>query len=198
MYGELRHLPGAAFSMGSSDPCFRVERRGRASFQLSGRVSEAPHTAVAVGFPSREGLEVLVPVRSGPREAVATVRGALPRGIVLTERSKGTEQSVEVRLHEAVLPAAGLPRLRAMSSDLAQEVLQRDENKLEFRGTVAADGHLSVLCDGRRLTLPLSRGQSARLTAVRLGAALPHGYQGLVEGATVSVWKDADLFRAVA
>jgi hypothetical protein len=55
-----------------------------------------------------------------------------------------------------------------------------------------------VLCDSRRVTLAIPAGSSAKATAARVGAGVPHGYRALIDGPTVAVWKDADFFEQVA
>jgi hypothetical protein len=65
-------------------------------------------------------------------------------------------------------------------------------------GASGADSHLTILCDRKRVTIVIAAGSSARATAVRVGASMPHGYRALVDGPVVSVWKDADFFSMVA
>lgn len=195
MIESVTQLNARRFHLESSDPSFVIERQGHARFLLSGAVSETPTTALGVETPSSD-FDVVLATDSRPQHAIAQLRRDLPRDVVMqvTERLSG----VEVALTEALVPAARPPRVRVVSSDLDQRVVQLDENTIEFRGAVGADSHLTILCDNRRSTIALTAGLSASATAVRVAASVPHGYRALADGARVSVWKDADFFSMVA
>lgn len=196
MFDDVISLPTARFHMHSEDPSFRVTWRGGSRFLLSGEVSSDPTSELDVETPSGS-VEVPLATHSRPEHAVTMLRRALPRDVMMVTTPAGW--GIEVLLQELVLPAAKPPRLRIFSTDLAQRVKQLDENKVEFLGSVGADGgHLTILCDRTRVTLALPGGHSAATTAARVGSCMPRGYRALIDGATVSVWKDADFFEAVA
>ncbi len=195
MFDDLVALPIARFRMRTDDPNFHVQWRGGSRFLLTGEVELNPVAELDVGTPSGD-FEVTLATHSTPQNAVTQLRRALPRDLMLT--TQPADDGVEVRLQQMVVPAARPPRLRIVTSDLAQRVRQLEDNKVEFMGAVGGDGHLTILCDGRRSTLALGQGHSAAVTAARVAAAMPHGYRALVDGPMVSVWKDADFFEAVA
>jgi hypothetical protein len=188
-------LPVRRFHLASGDPSFHVERAGAGRFLLSGEVSQAPTTSLDVETPSSE-FEVPLATHSHAEHAVAQLRRALPRDVAMQVRER--LGGLEVSLTEALVPAAKPPRLRVFSTDLVQRIAQLDENRIEVRGSVGADAHLTILCDARRVTIAVTKGLSATATAVRLAASVPHGYRALADGAIVSVWKDADFFSMVA
>lgn len=196
MFDEPIPLHPARFRLHSEDPEFVVRWLGGGRFALRGQVSLEPEATLDVATPSAGEVEVALARRSQPEHAVAALRRALPRQVLLSDRP--TPDGVEVVLHEALVPAARPPRLRLVSSDLAQRVRQLDENKVAFVGATASACHVTILCDSRRVTLALEAGTSAQATAARVGAHVPQGYRALVEGAVVSVWKDADFFSMVA
>jgi hypothetical protein len=195
MFDQPIPLPGARFRVHSDDPTFTVTWRGGARFALAGEVSTAPSAELDVDTPAAS-FEISLAQRSTPEHAVAALERTLPRGVLLTRKT--TDDGVEVVFHEALVPAAMPPRLRVFSTDLKQRVRQLDENKLEFVGSVGADCHLTILCDRRHVTIALPAGTTSRTTAARVGASMPAGYRALVDGATVTVWKDADFFSMVA
>lgn len=195
MFDDVIQLPRARFRMRSEDPSFQVLSRGVGRFLLSGEVSQDPTTDLEVDTPSGD-FEVPLAFHSRPMHAVMQLERSLPRDVVLMARENA--EGVEVQLTEAVLPAAKLPRLRVLTTDLVQRVRQLDENRIEFQGAVGADCHLTVLCESKRCTIVIPQGCSATTTAARVGASMPHGYRALVDGAIVSVFKDADFFELVA
>lgn len=183
------------FDLHSDDPGFRIERRGGATFLLTGQVSSDPTGDVNVELPD-DSFDVVLAKNSQPQDAVNALERALPRDVLITHRPDGA--GVEVLLQELVIPAAKPPRLRIFSTDLLQRVKQLGENKVEFVGTSGAAAHLTILCESKRVTLALPAASSAAVTAARVAASMPHGYRALVSGRTVSVWKDADFFSMVA
>jgi hypothetical protein len=195
MFDEPIPLPTGRFRIHSDDPTFRVAWRGGSRFELSGEVSSDPSAELDVETPGSD-FEVALAQHSTPEHAVAQLRRSLPRDVVMRQRS--TSDGVEVAFTEALLPAAALPRLRIWSTDLAQRVRQVADNAVEFVGCAGADAHLTILCDRARVTVRLPGGTSARGSAARVGASMPHGYRALVDGAMVSVFKDADFFSLVA
>ncbi|MBL9039794.1 MAG: hypothetical protein JNG84_14855 [Archangium sp.] len=184
------------FELHSDDPSFTVERRGVASWTLSGEVSESPTTLLDVHVPGADAFDVPLATRTTPAHAVAALRRALPRHVMLFDAPEG--DSIAVRLQETVIPAAKPPRLRIISTSLTQRVRQLEDNRVEFTGSSGAVSSLTILCDGRRVTLTLPANSSGAMTAARVGANMPPGYRALVDGAVVSVWKDADFFSMVA
>jgi hypothetical protein len=188
-------LHRALFHMHSDDPDFLVRRSGTSSFLLSGEVSSQRGADLDVGTPSGD-FDVSLASHCRPEHAVKLLRRELPREVVMVAREG--DDGITVTLTEALVPAARPPRLRIISSDLVQRVHQLEENKVEFEGALGSDCHVTVLCDGRRVTLQLPRGLSADGTALRLAANMPHGFRALADGATLSVWRDADFFEQVA
>ena len=188
-------LPTSRFRVRSDDPTFQVCWKGGSRFELSGEVSNDPTAELGVDTPS-DSIEVSLEQKSTPEHAVALLKRHLPRDVLLTHTR--TDDGIEVIFHEALVPAAMPPRLRLFSTDLLQRIRQLDENKVEFLGASGADSHLTILCDRKRVTIVIAGGSSARSTAARVGASMPHGYRALVDGPVVSVWKDADFFSMVA
>lgn len=196
MYDQPIPLSRSRFRVHSEDPEFRVQWRGGSRFALSGEVSLDPSAALDVATPSAAEVEVSLARRSTPAHAVAALRRALPRNVLMAwER---LPDGVEVVFTEALVPAASPPRFRVFSTDSVQRTRQLDENKIEFVGATGADCQVTVLCDSRRVTLTIPAGTSAQSTAARVGANVPHGFRALVDGPVVSVWKDADFFSMVA
>ncbi len=195
MFDDVIHLPRARFRMRIEDPSFHVAWRGGGRFLFSGEVEADPTNELEVETPSGD-IEVPLAVRSKPEHAVQLLERSLPRDVTMTSQQK--LDGVEVQLTEAVLPAAQLPRVRVFSTDLVQRIAQLDENKFELRGAVGADCSVTMLVDSKRVTLAVPGGCSAATTATRLGASMPKGYRALVDGATVTVWKDADFYEMVA
>ncbi|MEW5738296.1 MAG: hypothetical protein AB1938_05185 [Myxococcota bacterium] len=195
MFDGPTPLPTTRFRVHTDDPTFHVAWRGGTRFVLSGEVSADPSSALELDTPSQH-LAVDLARKSTPQHAVALLRRALPRDIVMTHQP--VDGGTQVTFHEAVVPAARPPRLRIFSTDLVQRVRQLRDNCVEFAGAAGADTHLSILCDARRSTLLIPAGSSALATAARVGANVPHGFRALVDGPTVSVWKDADFFEQVA
>lgn len=195
MFDEPIQLPTTRFRVHTDDPTFLVEWRGGTRFFLSGEVSADPSANLDVNTPSNS-VEVSLATHSRAEHAVAMLRRSLPRDVAMT--SSPQVDGVEIVLQETVVPAARPPRVRIFTTDLVQRVRQLDENKVEFIGASGGDSHLTVLCDSRRATIFVPAGSSAQVTAARVGASVPHGFRALVDGPTVSVWKDADFFSAVA
>jgi hypothetical protein len=185
----------ARFQMHSEDPSFRVRWCGGTRFVLSGEVRREPTSSLGVNTPEAH-VEVSLAQRSTPEHAVNAIRKALPRSVAL--RAETREDGVELVFHEVLVPAAKLPRLRILTTDGSLRTRQLEENKVEFSGAVGPSARLSILCDQRRVTLEFDVGASAQAVAVRVGSNIPPGYRALVDGASVSVWKDADFFYAVA
>ncbi len=195
MFDDVIPLPRARFRMHTEDPSFHVAWRGGGRFLLSGEVSEDPTTELEVETPS-DTVDVALAKASRPEHAVRLLKRALPRDVHVSHRAAAG--GVEVTLTEVMVPAARPPRFRVVTTDLVQRVKQLEENKLEFLGALGRDCLLTILCDARRVTIQLPAGTSAQTTAVRVGASVPAGFRALVDGSTVSVWKDADFFEAVA
>lgn len=195
MFEGVTSLPARRFNLESSDPAFVVERQGSGTFLLSGHVSDMPTTALGVETPS-SAFDLELATQSQPKHAVERLKRALPRDVSMTVRERVA--GVELSFIAALVPAAKPPRVRVMSTDATQRIVQLDENRIEFKGAVGADALLTILCDGRRSTITVERGLSASGTALRLAAAVPHGYRALADGPIISVWKDADFFSMVA
>jgi hypothetical protein len=195
VFDDVIPLPQARFRMHSEDPTFQVAWRGGGRFALDGQVSEDPTTELGVDTPSGS-VEVPLAKNSLPEHAVRMLKRAMPRDVYVSSRPSGT--GVEVTLTEAVIPAARPPRLRVLSTDMDQRVKQLEENKVEFVGAAGGACLLTIMCDARRVTIQVPGKTSAATTAIRVAAGIPTGYRALVDGSTVSVWKDAEFFEAVA
>ncbi len=195
MLESVTFLKTRRFQLVSADPAFMVTRQSASRFLLSGTVSDEPVTDLHVETPS-ERFAVPLATRSGPRHAVEQLQRLLPSDVLMHTVPRPT--GVEVSLVEAVIPAARAPRVRVFSTDLVQRIHQLEDNRVELRGAIGADAHLTLSCDSRRVTIAVNEGLSASATAVRLAAAVPHGYRALADGATITVWKDADFFSMVA
>lgn len=195
MYSDVIELRATKFHIHSDDPAFAVRRRGASRFLMSGEVAQRPASQLTVATPSAD-LDLALATHSKPEHAVQQLRRALPRDVLLTTHP--TAEGLEVLMNEAMVPAARAPRLRIVSTDLVQHVIQLDENKIEFEGSISDAALLTIFCDGRRVTISAEAGLSASATALRVGSSMPHGYRALVDGTTVSVWKDADFFEMVA
>ena len=195
MYNDVIELRATKFHIHSDDPAFSVSRRGASRFLMSGEVSLQPTGQLSVATPS-EDLELDLATHSRPTHAVHQLRRSLPRDVLMTTTE--TNEGLEVMLNQVMVPAAKAPRVRIVSTDLVQRVLQLDENRIEFEGAVGGDALITVLCDSRRVTIQVRTGLTASGTALRIGASMPTGYRALVDGSIVSVWKDADFFEMVA
>ncbi len=192
---DVISLNRARFQLRSDDPSLHIERRGRSRFFMSGEVAKDPTGALSVDLPD-DSFEVTLAKTSTAAQAAQAIERALPRDVLFTQAF--SEAGVEVLLQELVVPAAKAPRLRIFSTDLLQRVKQLAENKVEFVGASGAPSHLTILCESKRVTLAVPAGSSGAVTAARVAANMPHGYRALADGATVSVWKDADFFSMVA
>jgi hypothetical protein len=188
-------LPTTCVRVHTDDPTFRVTWRGGGRFVFSGEVVGDPSSALELDTPTHH-VAVALAKKSTPMHAVALLRRALPRDIVMSHRQ--AEGGTHVTFQEAVLPAARPPCLRIFSTDAMQRVRQLRDNCVEFIGAAGSDTHLVVLCDARRATVRIPASSSAQATAARVGAHVPSGFRALVDGPTVSVWKDADFFEQVA
>ncbi len=135
---------------------------------------------------------MLIPLHSRFREPSKLVAWRRP------SQRRPVSDGVEVVFKEAFLPAARPPRLRLFTSGVRLEVEQLEENVIAFLAGPSEDCLVTVVCDARRTTVRLTAGMGAETAATVLGANVPHGFRALVDGATVAVWKDADLFSAVA
>ena len=188
-------FPIAKFRFHTDDPTFEIAWKGGGRFRVTGEVSGDPSSEVDLQTPDDE-IELHLAQHSRPEHLVDQLRRALPRDIAVTDRR--VNGGIDLILQDALVPAAKPPRLRILSSDPIQRVLQLDDNKVEFVGNTGDQCHITILCDTRRVTLSLAAGCSAKSTAEFVAANVPHGFRALVAGAVVSVWKDADYFEQVA
>lgn len=195
MSHDVIPLNTARFRLRSEDPSFKVDWRGGNRFRLSGQVQERPATVLHVGLPADE-LNVSLPERTRPLPAALRLKDALPRDVYLV--ATAADEGVDVRLLELMVPAATPPSFRVLLQDDGLTVEQLADNRVRFVGASRAPAILTLLCDTRRATLALPRATTALACAARVGASIPHGFQALVEGPVVSVWKDADFFGAIA
>jgi hypothetical protein len=185
----------SSFRVHSEDPAFHVSWRGGGRFVLSGEVTMSPSAELDVATPHDE-VEVSLATHSTPTHAVSALRRALPRGILMHHAAHA--DGVELIFNEAMVPAAKPPRLRFFTAGVRLNVKQLDENCIEFLGGITDDVLVTILCDSRRATVKLTAGMQAHTAATLIGANMPHGFRAIVDGAIVTVWKDADFFSAVA
>jgi hypothetical protein len=192
---DVARLPTAKFALHSDDPSLEVSWRGGGRFGLAGEVKRAPSASLEVSMPG-EGIEVTLPTGSRAPHAVRAIQRVLPRDVRLESVERNGD--IELTLLEAFVPAAKPPRLRAMMTARGLRAEQRHENCLEFIGVSHEQSAMTLLCDGHRVTLPLPGRTTAGAAAALVAVSLPKGYRAVVDGAAVTVWKDADFFSMVA
>lgn len=185
----------SSFRVHSEDPAFHVSWRGGSRFILSGEVTMSPSAELDVATPHDE-VEVSLATHSTPTHAVSALRRALPRGIVMQHTA--VADGVELVFNEALVPAAKPPHLRLFTAGVHLDVKQLAENSIEFNSSIREDVIVTILCDSRRASVKLTAGLPAHTAATLIGGNMPRGFRAIVDGATVTVWKDADFFSAVA
>lgn len=187
MFDDVIHLHRSAFHLVALARELRAEPMPSGRLRLTGRV-EGDDAGMVVELHG-ERYQVPLASQSTPEDALRALKRHLPRGV----RAEGrlTENGLELLLTPVSLPAAQVPQVRVLSTDLRQRVRMLDDNRFELLGQVGADCHLTLLVDNRRVTIALRAGLSASATAALIASRVPHGYFGLAEENVVSIWKDA-------
>jgi hypothetical protein len=112
-------------------------------------------------------------------------------------RANDRDGELEVALQETTLPAARPPFAQIFTTDLEQRVRRLDDNRFELQGETAGQCLITLRVDTRRTLIAVPKATSARETALFIAARVPAGYRAEVEGAVITLWKDADL-RTIA
>jgi hypothetical protein len=193
MNAVIEALPGV-FRLFSEEPMLSVVPRGFSRFMLTGVVPERRDPGLRLE--SRRG-DASVPLNehSTPRDAFRALQRNLPRGV--HAHASDREDGLEVKLTETIVPAAQLPCVQIFTTDLKQRVRRLDDNRFELLGPTGSDCLITLKVDARRTTLAVCRGTQASPTAELIAARVPAGYRAEVEGAIITIWKDADL-RTIA
>lgn len=190
----IEALPGV-FRLFSEEPLFSVQSRGLGRFMLTGEVPT--HRDPGLRLESRKG-DATAPLaqHSSPRDAFRALERNLPRGVHAhaSERDDG----LFVQLTETLVPAARLPFAQIFTTDLRQRIRRLDENRFELSGPTGSQCLVTLKVDTKRALLSLPKGISAAMTAERIAARIPAGYSAEVEGAVLTIWKDADLHTIAA
>ena len=185
------------FGLWCEDASLKIHAREADRFRLSGRVEHVFPIGTTLHF--RAGNEeTQVPLALGSRapDAVRALSRALPRGIFVREARH--ELTCDLQFTETVIPAARLPRVRVISTDLGQRVRLLDTHQVEFVGATRSRCFLTLLVDSRRTTLTLEEGTSAADSAKAVGSRCPFGFRAEVEGAVVTFWKCGDSTEIAA
>ncbi len=191
-------FPGPRVTLWCEDPSLLVERRGP-GFKLSGEVEHEYPDGTTLHLDA-EALDVEVDVplalKSRPADAVRALRRNLPRGLAIDVRPEG--EDVVVRLLETVVPAAKPPKVHVFVSDTALRVRMIAPNEFELEGTTLGRCQLVLHIDSHRSAIELAQRCSAAAAATQAASAVPRGYFAKVDGARVSIWKDADSSQLAA
>ena len=139
-----------------------------------------------------------MPLALGSRatDAVRALTRALPRGVFIDGRANA--DITELKFTETVIPAARLPRVQVITTDLGQRVRLLDTHQVEFVGATCSRCFLTLLVDSRRTSLTLDQGTSACDSAHALASRCPAGFRAEVEGAVVTFWKSGDSTELAA
>jgi hypothetical protein len=194
MNAVIEALPGV-FRLFSEEPMLSVQPRGFSRFILKGSVPERRDPGLRLEC-RRGDASVPLNEHSTPRDAFRALERNLPRGV--HAHASDREEGLEVKLTETIVPAARLPFVQIFTTDLKQRVRRLDDNRFELLGPTGSDCLITLKVDTRRATVPVCKGAQAPSTAELISARVPAGYHADVEGAIVTVWKDADLHTIAA
>jgi hypothetical protein len=97
-----------------------------------------------------------------------------------------------------VIPAAPLPEVRVLTTDLVQRVRSLDANQIEFLGATGTRCFITVFVNSRRATFAVDAGTSAADTARAVAGRCPFGFRVEVEGAVVSFFHGSDPTKIAA
>lgn len=185
------------FGLWCDDSSLKINARPADRFRLSGKVEHDFPLGTTLHF--RAGTQQTeVPLALGSRapDAVRALARALPRGVFVDGRAH--EDGTELKFAETVIPAARLPRVRVITTDLGQRVRVLDANQVEFIGATHSRCFLTLLVDSRRTTLTLGEGTSAADSAQAVGNRCPSGFRAEIDGAVVTFWKCGDSTEIAA
>lgn len=187
-------LPGV-FRLFSEEPMLSVQAKGFSRFILSGSVPEHRDPGLRLEC-SRGDATAPLAERSTPWDAFRALEKNLPRGV--HARATDSADGLDVRLTETIVPAARLPAVQVFSTDLKQRVKRLDDNRFELCGPTGAACLITLKVDARRTIVPVPKGFGAAATASLIAERVPAGYHAEVDGAVLSVWKNADLHTLAA
>jgi hypothetical protein len=192
----FRPVP-SRFGLWCDDASLKIDPQATNRFVVSGQVDHVFPLGTTLHFRAGE-QETKVPLALGSRasDAVRALSRALPRGIFLDGRAH--DDTTELRFTETVIPAARLPRVRVISTDLGQRVRLLDVNQVELVGATQSRCFLTLLVDSRRSIFALDEGMSATDSAEALASHCPAGFRAEVDGAVVTFWKCGDSTELAA
>lgn len=185
----IQALPGV-FRLFSEEPMLSIQARGFSRFILTGTVPEHRDPGLRLEC-ARGDATVPLAERSTPHDAFRALQKNLPRGV--HAHASDASEGVEVRLTETIVPAARLPCAQIFTTDLKQRVKRLDDNKFELCGPTGSACLITLKVDTVRVIIPVAKGTPARATALLIADKVPAGYCAEVEGAVLTLWKDADL-----
>jgi hypothetical protein len=187
-------LPGV-FRLFSDEPQLAVRAHGFARYIITGEVPVFRDPALR--FESRAGnAEIALADRSGPLDALRALKRRLPRG-VRAESKVAADGGLEVMLLETTQPAARPPYVQVITTDLRQRIRRLDDNRFELIGATQLRCLITLRVDTRRTLTWIPARTTAHATAELIADHVPAGYTAEVEGAVLTLWKDADL-RTIA
>ena len=189
--------PAPRFSLWCDDASLKIDARPVDRFRLSGQVEHDFPVGTTLHFRSGdEQTEVPLALGSRGQDAVRALKRALPRGVFLD--GKSAEDATDLQFTQTVIPAARLPVVRVITTDLGQRIRLLDTNQVELIGATRSRCFVTLLVDSRRATLTLDEGTSARDAAKALANRCPFGFRSEVEGAVVTFWKCGDSTEIAA
>ncbi len=189
--------PTPRFGLWCDDASLKIDAQPVDRFRLSGQVEHDFPVGTTLHFRAGdEQTEIPLALGSRGSDAARALSRALPRGIFLDR--KALEESTEIKLTETVIPAARLPRVRVITTDLGQRVRLLDVNQVELVGATRSRCFLTLLVDSRRTTLTLDEGTPSADSAKALASRCPSGFRAEVDGAVVTFWKSGDLTEIAA
>jgi hypothetical protein len=189
--------PAPRFALWCDDASLKIDTQPADRFRLSGKVEHDFPVGTTLHFRSGKE-ETQVPLALGTRapDVVRALRRALPRGVFIG--GKSAAEATELTFTQTVIPAARLPVVRVLTSDLSQRLRLLDTNQVEVIGATKSRCFVTLLVDSRRTTLTLDEGTSALDTAKALGSRCPFGFRAEVEGSIVTFWKCGDSTEIAA
>ena len=136
-----------------------------------------------------DGRELCLPLAAGmvPTDIFELIESTLPSDLEAIARAfpgAGPLGSLTIQLVRRQHPESSVPQVRIIeASDRKQRVCFLGNNRLMIAGTALGSppARLELEIDGRRLTLAVKKGDSARRTGKSLSTALPPGYRAILE-----------------
>ena len=132
-------------------------------------------------------LEICLHEGMLPAEIFESIESLLPsefEAIAMSHPGAGPLGPLTLQLTRRLHPESSVPRVRILeASDRKQRVCFIGNNRLMIAGTALGTppSRIELEIDGRRLTLVVKKGDSARRTGKSLSTALPPGYRALLE-----------------